>query len=189
MTDDRWWMEVSDDSLPFAAVLNNVLVKIPAEGHALLQDTNCTPLTPKECLYVTECLQRAENHYAKAEVEAAWYYLLCAADTVSYRSGVEDGAFQSSDVAGATRVASAHGKKGADAKALKRTEERKVIVDALLAQHQQQPFKIQKQLKDAALLLSPGKGKEERDLAWVSRVLKDQALNALYITLSKRRKV
>lgn len=188
MTDDRWWLEVPDNPVPFADALNHVRVHIPADDQAL-ENSICIPLTSKEQRHVIACLRRAESHYAKNEVEAAWYYLMHAANAVSYRSGVQSGAFQSSDMAGATRVASAHGKKGADAKASKLAQKRKVIVDALLAQHQRQPFEIQRQLRDAALLLSPGKGDEQRDLAWVSRILKDQTLKPLYASLSRRRKV
>jgi hypothetical protein len=181
-------MESPDDPQEFPQVFNNLKAIVACEGDPGT-DVFGVPLTAIEHGYVTECLKRAEAYFAEQQREAAWYFLGLVKEAIGYRNGVLTGRYLSSDQAGATRVAAAHGRKGAAIRAANKREARAKIVEAILAQHRKQPFQIQRQMREAALRLAPGKGEEERDHAWVSSLLRDPALKDFYKTLSRRRRL
>lgn len=146
------------------------------------------PLDTKELEHVEAKLAIALQLHRDGEVEAAWYHLSCAKAAVAYRNGLEEGRYKSSDRAGVTRIASAYGKLGSAKKKASNDEQREAFVVQLLAQHEVSPFKIQRQLKDAAAKFGPGGGKGENDDAWGLKLIKQTRLDDLYQSLSRRRK-
>lgn len=188
MDDERWWMEVPERPMEFWKVVNNLKASVALEGGSGQEEEFGVPLTASEYQHVTECFKRAEAYYEAQQAEAAWYFVSLAKGTISYRNGFLAGKHASSDEAGSKRVASRHGKTGAEVKAAKRQIARKEVVDELLAQHSNRPFQNRRQMRDAALRHAPGGGKEERDEGWWRRLLKaEPALKSLYETLSRRR--
>lgn len=146
------------------------------------------PLDADELEYVEAKLDRARQLHRSGEIEAAWYHLGCAKAAVAHKNGFMEGRYQSSDLAGATRVAAQYGKQGSQKKKAVNREKREALAHLLLAQHKEEPFKIQRQLKAAAAKLGPGGGDKISDDAWGLRLIKETSLSGLYQSLSRRRK-
>lgn len=172
----------------FAEACGHVESSFGLEGDPMTEMMCAIPLTAREVRYVNETLDHARQLHASGEIEAAWYHHGCAKAVVAQRNGFMEGRYQSSDAAGATRVASQYGKQGSQKKKAINKEKREALVDLLLAQHREEPFKIQRQLKAAAAKLGPGGGDKISDDAWGLRLIKETRLSDLYQSLSRRRK-
>lgn len=158
------------------------------EGEPLTEQMCIVPLTSAELQRVNDALALAQDLHRSGSVEAAWYHLGEASAIVSYRDGFMEGRYQSSDRAGAARLAAEYGRQGAKRKMEINEAKREVAAAALLAQHEADPFRIRRQLKEAAARLGPGGGKEHTDAAWGYRLIRRTRLNDLYENLSARRK-
>ncbi|MDV3511769.1 hypothetical protein R1L06_13630 [Stenotrophomonas sp. C4297] len=158
------------------------------EGDPLTEQMCLTPLTSVELRSVNDALALARTLHASGNPEEAWYYLWEAGSIVSYRDGFMEGRYESSDRAGATRLAAEYGRLGAKRKKAINEAKREDAVAALLAQHEADPFRIRRQLKEAAAKLGPGGGKLHTDAGWGYRLIKQTRLYDLYDSLSARRK-
>ena len=158
------------------------------EGDPLTEQMCLTPLASTHFRSVTDALVLARTLHRSGSLEAGWYYLWEAGSIVSYRDGFMEGRYESSDRAGATRLASEYGRLGAERKKAINEAKRETAVVKLLAQHQADPFRIRRQLKEAAAKLGPGGGKLHTDAGWGYRLIKQTRLYNLYDSLSARRK-
>lgn len=146
------------------------------------------PLDAEELEYVEGKLASARQLHRSGEIEAAWYHLGCAKAAVAHKNGFMEGRYQSSDVAGATRVAAQHGKQGSQKKKAINDEKREALALLLLDRHKKEPFKLQRELKEAAAKLGPGGGEGANDDKWGQNLIKQTRLADLYQSLSRRRK-
>ncbi|HBP02782.1 hypothetical protein ACWWU7_02290 [Stenotrophomonas sp. SM006] len=172
----------------FSEACGQVESSFGLEGDPMTEKMCTIPLTARQVRYVNETLDHARQLHRSGDVEAAWYHYGCAKAAVAERNGFMEGRYQSSDAAGATRVAAHYGRQGSQKKKAINKERREAFADLLLAQHKEEPFKIQRQLKAAAAKLGPGGGDKVSDDAWGLRLIKETRLSDLYQSLSRRRK-
>ncbi len=158
------------------------------EGDPVTEQMDLTPLTSGCFRSVTDALALARTLHGSGSLEAAWYYLGDAKSVVSNREGFREGRYESSDRAGAARLAAQYGRLGAERKKAINEAKREVAVVELLNQHKATPFRIRRQLKEAAAKLGPGGGRLHTDAGWGYRLIKQTRLYDLYDSLSARRK-
>ncbi|MDH1685166.1 hypothetical protein [Stenotrophomonas maltophilia] len=152
-------------------------------------DEMCSiPLDAEELEYVEGKLASARQLHRSGEIEAAWYHLGCAKAAVAHKNGFMEGRYQSSDVAGATRVAAQYGKQGSQKKRAISDKKREALALLLLDRHKEEPFKLQRELREAAAKLGPGGGDGVNDDKWGQNLIKQTRLADLYQSLSRRRK-
>lgn len=96
----------------FMHAVSHLAASFGLAGDPTTEEMCRIPLTAQELEYVEKTLKLAQRLHQNNEIEAAWYYLSCAKGEVSYRNGVEEGRYESSDRAATARVAAEYGKQG-----------------------------------------------------------------------------
>ncbi len=172
----------------FEGVCSRLERSFGLEGDPLTEQMCLTPLASVRFRSVTDALALARTLHRSGGVEAAWYYLCYAKSIVSHQDGFMEGSYESSDRAGAARLAAEYGRLGAERKKAINEAKREVAVVELLNQHKATPFRIRRQLKEAAAKLGPGGGRLHTDAGWGYRLIKQTRLYDLYDSLSARRK-
>ncbi|HGM6931665.1 TPA: hypothetical protein ACKQDF_001138 [Stenotrophomonas maltophilia] len=89
----------------FSEACGQVESSFGLEGDPMTEKMCTIPLTARQVRYVNETLDHARQLHRSGDVEAAWYHYGCAKAAVAERNGFMEGRYQSSDAAGATRVA------------------------------------------------------------------------------------
>jgi len=185
---DKHFEMLPEEPPVFQHAVDHVAASYGLAGEAVTLEMCSIPLTAREFEYVESTLRHALSLHQRGDVEAAWYHWGCAKAVVSSRNGFEEGRYESSDRAGAARLAAEYGKQGAEKKKEINEGKREAIVEKLLAQHKAKAFVIRRQLKEAAVKLAPDGGESAADQKWAHRLIKQTRLLNLYQSLSSRRK-
>lgn len=172
----------------FSDICTYLEVSISIGNNEIDDAPGINKFTRDEIQKVEETLNQARELHKNGEVEAAWYYLCETKAFVNFRHGVMEGRYQSSDEAGAARIGSLNGRKGALKKQEVDENIREKHVLLLLSMHEEKPFVRRNQLRDAASKLGPHGGEEISDDKWAQRLINKTRLKPLYDSLSKKRK-
>jgi hypothetical protein len=185
---DKHFEMLPEEPPAFKQAVGHVAASYGLAGDVVTHEMCSVPLTAREFEYVESTLKHALALHQRGEIEAAWYNWGCAKAVVSSRNGFEEGRYESSDRAGAVRLAAEYGKQGSEKKKELNERKREAVVQKLLAQHHAEAFVIRRQLKDAAAKFGPDGGESLADEKWAHRLIKQTRLLRLYESLSARRK-
>lgn len=138
--------------------------------------------------HIEEAVELASNLHKEGKVDEAWYYLYRLNSYIQFREALLEAKFRSSDEAAASRLGALNGRKGAQKKKITATEAKEKNIQKILSMNEKEPFTTQRQMRDAASSLGPGRGLDHSDQAWGYRLIKSSQLFSIYKQLSSKRK-
>lgn len=137
---------------------------------------------------IKSVVELASRLHEEGKIDEAWYYLYRLNSHIQFREALLEAEFKSSDKVAASRVGALNGRQGAKKKKLASEEAKEKNIQAILSMNEKNPFTTQRQMRDAASSLGPGRGLEHSDQAWGYRLIKNTRLFLIYKDLSKNRK-